>query len=164
MGEETWQALPRPIRRVKTLNLGAGNRIVRKATNHDVWRHRDEIDIVWDLNELPWPWQDNDFDKVISWAVFEHLDITLLTAMNECWRILRPNGIAKVKLPYWKSEMSYNDPTHRYVVGLGIFDIFDPTTQKGRKHSFYTDKKWHIEEVGLSHSESSVWGKLRAIK
>ena len=35
---------------MRVLNLGAGNRIVKGATNHDRYRHREEIDIAHDLN------------------------------------------------------------------------------------------------------------------
>lgn len=146
---------------MKTLNLGCGNRIISGAVNHDRLQHRPEITVVHNLNRLPWPWRDEEFNSVVAWAVLEHLDIDLLTAMNECWRILLPGGKASVKLPYWQDEMSYNDPTHRYQVGLGIFDTFDPSTDKGERYGFYTDCRWHIVDVCLQNS--SVYGVLRKI-
>ena len=131
-----------PVSRV--LNLGAGNRIVPNAVNHDLRLHRLEIDIAWDLNNLPWPWEDGAFDHIIAWSVLEHLDIDLLTAMDECWRILDDRGTAEIKLPYWKHERAYNDPTHRRAYGRGIFNQLDPNTRRGQEYDFYTDRKWII--------------------
>ena len=144
-----------------TLNLGCGNRIIKNAVNHDLHRHRDDIDVAHNLNRLPWPWPGDTFSSIVAWAVLEHLDIDLLTAMDECWRIMADHGELSIKLPYWREEMSYNDPTHRYVVGLGIFDTFDPTTDKGDRYGFYTARRWYIDEVCLENS--SVYGKLRKI-
>lgn len=148
------------------LNLGAGNKIIDGAINHDRWKHREEIDVAHDLNEIPWPWEDNTFDKILSWAVFEHLDIDLLTAVNECWRIMRPGGKLKIKLPWYLSEEAYNDPTHRYAVGRGVFDIFDRSTKRGRDYKFYHDKfgrnpgPWKIESVIISNTASCVVAEL----
>jgi SAM-dependent methyltransferase len=144
------------------LNLGAGNRVFERGVNHDVVKHRPEIDVVWDLNDLPWPWEDETFDKVVSWAVFEHLDITLLAAMDETWRILKPGGLLDIKLPYWNHERAYQDLTHRYAVAMGIFDQLDPATERGQQYMFYTERKWEI----LEHWQkgTAVYGKLRVRK
>lgn len=144
---------------MKTLNLGAGNRILTDAVNHDLHAHRREIDVVYDLNVLPWPWGDDSFDAIVTWSVFEHLDVDLLTAIDECWRILVSDGQLSIKLPYWQHEMSYNDPTHRYVVGLGIFDTFDPDILKGQQMHFYTERKWQL--LSIMQTNSSVYGELR---
>lgn len=144
----------------KTLNLGAGNRISGKAVNHDLCRHRDEIDVVWDLNDLPWPWDENEFSDVVAWAVLEHLSINLLTAMDEIHRIMKPGGTLMIKLPRWDVEESYNDPTHRYTVGKGIFDVFDPSTKRGGDFGFYTMRKWRIVEV--KETLTCVVGTLRS--
>lgn len=147
------------------LNLGAGNRIISGAVNHDLVRHREEIDVVWDLNNLPWPWRDNQFEFICARSIFEHLNISLLQAVDECWRIILPNGRAEIKLPYWNHEETWNDPTHRRGYGLGIFDVFDPAREKGQNHGFYTERKWHVVEVGYSNERrSSVIGILEVIK
>ena len=150
---------------LKTLNLGAGNRIVKGAVNHDRRKHRAEIDVCWDLSVLPWPWADEQFDAVEAWAVLEHLDIDLLTAMDEIWRLLTEGGTANVKLPYWQSEGAYSDPTHRYAVGLGVFDIFDPTTKRGQDYFFYSPRKWRIlQRTLVNDPPTSVACKLAKVK
>jgi ubiquinone/menaquinone biosynthesis C-methylase UbiE len=104
------------------------------------------------------------FNSILARAVLEHLDIDLLTAVNECWRVLKPNGEISIKLPYWNHERSYDDPTHRYAVGLGVFDVFDPTTLRGKEYHFYTDRKWKLTKVALNNVKSSVWGWMTKVE
>lgn len=147
------------------LNVGAGNKILSYAINHDLHKHRAGIDVAHDLNDIPWPWPDNSVDKIISCAVFEHLDIDLVAALNECWRILRPGGICYLKLPHWNSESAHNDCTHRWFYGLGVLDQFDPDTKRGKDYSFYTPYKWKIiKRPVINNSKSSFASVLRVRK
>lgn len=143
------------------LNLGAGNRIITGAVNHDLVRHRKEIAVVWDLNDLPWPWEDESFDKVCALSVLEHLRQNLLTSMDEIWRICRPLGVVVVKLPHWKANLSYEDLTHLHVVGPGIMNQLDPRTQRGRDYRFYTRRKWAIAKRRMNNARTSIYVTLR---
>jgi len=154
---------------MKLLNLGAGNRVMsshegRAVVNHDLHAHRPEINAAWDLNVLPWPWQDEEFDAICAWAVLEHLHIDLLQSVNECWRILKPHGTLTIKLPYWNSEASYEDPTHYWTFAPGVFDAFDPTTKRGAAYSFYTERKWKLLESGFTDRYcTSISAKLEKL-
>ncbi|MFH0902322.1 MAG: methyltransferase domain-containing protein [Pseudomonadota bacterium] len=112
--------------------------------NHDRVKHRPEVMVVYDLNNLPWPWEDNSFDFIIACAVLEHLRLNLVESMNECWRILALGGRAHLKLPYWKHDAAYQDPTHYWQFTESSFDIFDPDTKFGLQYTFYTPYKWKI--------------------
>ena len=147
------------------LNLGAGNKLVKGAVQHDLTKHRPEIDVVWDLNDLPWPWQDNSFDMIVACAVLEHLRINLIESVNECWRILRPGGVLHVKLPYWNSDNSYRDPTHYWRFDLRTCDLFDPKTKYGHDYQFYPVQKWEItQKARLNQAGTSFALKMRVRK
>ncbi len=147
------------------LNLGTGNKPVDGAVNHDIWKHRPEIDVAWDLNDFPWPWADGSFDLVVALAVFEHLTHNLLVSVNECWRLLRPEGVLYLKLPYWKADNSYRDPTHVHFYSVRVLDAFDPTTSFGAAYSFYTDRKWQIiKGPRLNDAKTSFHAKMRVVK
>jgi SAM-dependent methyltransferase len=147
------------------LNLGAGNKLVKGAVQHDRTKHRPEIDVVWDLNDLPWPWDDSSFDMVVACAVFEHLRNDLVMTVNECWRILRPGGVLHMKLPFWKSDNAYRDPTHYWRFSLRTCDLFDPGTKYGQDYAFYTDRKWKIiQPARLNEALTSFALKMRVIK
>lgn len=147
------------------LNLGCGNRILPDATNHDRSKHREDVDIVHDLNILPWPFDDNSYDKIVALAVFEHLDIDLVASLNECHRILRPGGIVVVKLPLQSGFNAYDDPTHRWFFTLRSLDQFCPETERGKKYAFYTPHKWKfIKKPRVNgRSKSSLWAELEMI-
>lgn len=137
------------------LNLGAGNRIIEGAVNHDRMIHRPEISVAHDLNRMPWPWEDESFDVICARAVFEHLDVDLVAAMDECWRILRTGGTLDIKLPHWQHFSCYQDPTHRRGYDVGVFDWFDPETPNGRIYSFYTPRKWRVVWKDFANGQRS---------
>jgi len=147
------------------LNLGAGNRIIEGAINHDLQRYRPEIDVAWDLNELPWPWEDESFDKILAIAVLEHLRLNLVESMNECWRLLRPGGVLYAKLPHWQADGSYIDPTHYWRFSVKSLDVFDPETEYGQRYSFYTGRKWRfIKRPKLNDAKTSFAATLEVRK
>ena len=146
------------------LNIGCGKRPIKDAINHDVTKHADYVDIVHDLNILPWPWKDEQFVKIAALAVLEHLDIDLLHSLNECWRILKPGGTLVIKLPLWNSENSYDDPTHRWFFTLNSLNQFCPETQRGRDYDFYTPYKWKfVKRPKPNNAKTSLWATLRKI-
>jgi len=140
------------------LNLGAGTKPMRKGViNHDRIRHGPHIDVVHDLNVLPWPWEDNSFDHIVARSVMEHLNIDLVQALDECWRILRPGGRAYLKVPFYAADASYSDPTHRWRYNLQSFDVFVPETKLGTQYVFYTERKWQfIKGPRLNTSKTSI--------
>lgn len=129
------------------LNLGAGNATRADAVNHDRVKHRPEISVAHDLNVRPWPWKDSTFDLVIAHSVLEHLALDLVESLDECWRILKPEGLLYVKGPYWKCDQAFSDPQHRWQWAPAVFDYFDPETESGKQYGYYTTRKWRIEEA-----------------
>jgi len=148
---------------MRILNIGCGNKLVPAGegdivVNHDRVKHRPEIDVVWDLNDLRWPWPDNSFDSIVACAVLEHLRITLIESLGECWRILAPGGRVRVKVPWWRADAAYQDCTHYWVFSTGVFDQFDPTTKRGLQYQFYEGwRPWRIvKSAHLNPEHTSV--------
>jgi len=67
-------------------------------------------DLVADLNER-WPWPDNSVREIIAFDVIEHLRSPIHT-MNEAWRVLRPGGIFRIKVPTTDGRGAWQDPGH----------------------------------------------------
>ena len=146
----------------KILVLGCGNRPKFGAINHDLTRHSNHVDVAWDLNNTPWEiWPDDYFDMVIAESVLEHLYHNLLVSMNEIWRITKVGGIAAVKLPYWRAEITWNDLTHVHRVGIGIMNQLDPSLPRGQEYSFYTPYKWEIIRAQMNDEMTSIHWELR---
>jgi SAM-dependent methyltransferase len=147
------------------LNLGCGGDVREGFVNVDLRKHSPRVDVAHDLNDLPWPWADESCELIVAKAVLEHLRITLIDSLNECWRILHPGGRLWLKIPYWKHGNSYLDPTHYWQFDLHTPDIFDPDTEYGHRYGFYTDRKWRIVRgPKLNRAQSSIIATLEVRK
>jgi len=135
-----------------TLQLGCGTRPIDGATNHDLYKHHDYVDVAWDLDIIHWPWKEEQFDRVIALDVMEHLRQDVRQWLDECWRILKPGGELVLRLPAWNNPVSWRDPTHRRVYHEETFFYWDQRHALHRDYgSFYFgpgyNKWWEIVRV-----------------
>jgi predicted SAM-dependent methyltransferase len=118
----------------KMLNLGCGFDIVKGAVNVD----NSDIckpDIKVDLNQFPWPFKDDEFSHVIAKDVLEHLGETsedFIKVLKELYRVSNHGAIWEVQVPHWRCDNALNDPTHRRLITLGMFEIFDQSKVHNR--------------------------------
>ena len=126
------------------LNLGAGNDILDGFENHDITK-LPGIDVVFDLNQYPWPWNDDAFEEVVANDLLEHLD-NFMRAMEELHRIIAPNGKLKLSVPYWNSTSRYIDPTHKMGFHEDTFKFFDPSSAYCQERYYYTNARFSIEK------------------
>jgi len=59
-------------------------------------------DVVHDLNVVPWPFEDNQFKKIICYHVIEHL-VDIEPCMHELHRICDPTGEIYIEVPHHTS-------------------------------------------------------------
>jgi len=157
---------------IDVLNLGCGMKRIEKegwrVVNNDRMEDpkRPWIDVVWDLDTIPWPWEDNSFDRVVALSVFEHLRITLFEALDECWRVLRPGGVLRLKVPHHAADMAYRDASHIWRGwSVHVLDDFDPDTRLGRELAYYGHKQWKIlQPARLNRARSSFAAELQVRK
>lgn len=123
------------------LNLGAGNVILKDSINHDLIKHRSEIDVAFDLNLPEWPLEDDSYDYITAFDVIEHLE-NPINFMNNCWRLLKDSGILYLKACGWQNPNCWVDITHHRGFDINSFEYFVPSTEMGQVYSYYTDKKW----------------------
>ncbi len=78
-------------------------------------------DVCGDIQNLPF--KDELFDEIYSSHVLEHIP-NIVKTLNECWRVLKPNGKFTVRVPLFPTIGSISDPTHvRYFIPA-TFDYF----------------------------------------
>jgi SAM-dependent methyltransferase len=130
------------------LYLGAGSKRLPGYTHVDIVEGSG-IDIVHDLNELPWPWDDGSIDSIVAEDVVEHLDINLVEFCNEAWRVMAPDGELFVRTPHHSGDSSWIDPTHRWHLNEQAFHYLDSDTYWGRTYAQYTSKRWRILSLGV---------------
>jgi SAM-dependent methyltransferase len=126
------------------INLGAGTDIRDGYINHDI-APLTSIDVVHDLNIFPYPWEGGSIDEIIARDVIEHLD-DFMKVMEEIYRILKPGGLIKIKVPYWNSVSRHADPTHKRGFHELTFRFFDPASIYCQERHYYTHARFHINE------------------
>ena len=137
------------------LNVGAGNDIKDGWVNHDLYKHRDEIDLWFDLNQFPYPDADETYEEVSAWDVLEHLDYPI-KVMNEIHRILKKDGIFTAKCCGWQNPNYWVDLTHKHAFDIRSMDYLDPTTELGERYGYYTNRKWKILNKRYDHHKNLI--------
>jgi SAM-dependent methyltransferase len=80
-----------------------------------------EPDIVWDLENLPLPFDDDMFDEIHAYEVLEHTGQQgdwrfFFNQFYEFWRILKPGGLFVGTTPMWDGVWAWGDPGHKRVI------------------------------------------------
>lgn len=114
------------------LNFGCGKTRIPKSIGIDNIKIKDYVDIVYDLNRLPYSFNDNSIDEVHMYHVLEHLE-TPLKKIEEIYRILKPGGVLHLRVPHFSSMGAFSDITHIRPFGYTSFDIFE----RNNYHNFY---------------------------
>lgn len=130
------------------LYLGAGHKRLPGYVHVDIVAG-DGIDVVHNLSEVPWPWNDASVSAIVAEDVVEHLDIDLMAFCNEAWRILVPGGELFVRTPHHQGDSSWIDPTHRWHLNEQSFEFLDPARLWGHTYPHYTDRKWRVLSLGV---------------
>jgi len=131
-----------PVEKPMILNLGCGLDHIPGGVNVDIDK-RFKPDLVLDL-EQPLPFEDSSFDLVIAYHIFEHIH-NFKQLMSELWRILKPGGLLKVKVPSRDHFVAYQDPTHVRFFDLHTFDYFTPMPARLQERKILLDGKfWKI--------------------
>jgi predicted SAM-dependent methyltransferase len=141
---------------MERLVLGAGPHWpkIRNDQYHDIFvdiRPFPNIDVVHDLNVIPWPFPDNSVGSISAIHVVEHLRC-LVTFMNECWRILSPGGSLYIETPHagMDVDLEFADPTHvRCYTKHSFINYF---TKEGVNNFGYTDKAWCIYHLDVKNN------------
>lgn len=102
------------------LNLGSGGRPLDDYINVDINPGTPGVNIAHDLNNYPWPFEDESVDEIVMEQCLEHL-IDHNRAMKEIHRILGKGGIAKIVVPHFTWQFSFTDPTHRHFFAYNTF-------------------------------------------
>ena len=99
----------------RNLNLGCAKDIRSHA---DGWLNVDispgrGVDFLFDANIMPWVFPDSSFESIYASHVLEHLT-NLKGVMKEAHRILKPNGIFEIRVPFGPIGTFCNDePEHK---------------------------------------------------
>jgi glycosyltransferase involved in cell wall biosynthesis len=142
---EQWAACSAALPR---LYLGAGVKSLPGYVGVDV-ADGPTIGVVHNLDNQPWPWEDNSVAMIVAEDVVEHLQSNLIEFCNEAWRVLAPGGEMFVRTPHHDGASSWIDPTHRWHLHEQSFEFLDPQRQWGRAQPHYVQKTWQVLSLAV---------------
>ena len=105
---------PRPnagLERSVVLDVGCGTRKAEPAAVGIDKSPGPATDIVWDLDEYPWPLESNRFERIHLSHIIEHVR-DVMAAMAEVHRVAQSGASVFLTTPHFSSHNSYADPTH----------------------------------------------------
>lgn len=108
----------------KVLDIGCGKEKLSGAVGLDMVAVPG-VDVVHDLDELPYPFPDSEFDCIRMSHVLEHVK-DVVKVMEEIYRIIKPGGIVEIITPHYTDDTSWRDITHRWHFHSESFAYFDP--------------------------------------
>lgn len=168
----------------RELLVGAGSSRIKKVVpfGRADWSNLTTLDInadhhpdvVWNLEELPLPFENDFFDEVHAYEVLEHTgqqgDFKFFFAQfSDFWRILKPGGVLVGSCPCRNSVWAWGDPSHRRIIQPATFVFLDQTeyTRQVGKTSmsdFRFVYKADFERVQLIEENDVFYFLLRAVK
>lgn len=104
------------------INLGCGQQKLNGYIGVDMIK-TEAVDVIHNLNDFPYPFEDGVAEEILLDNVLEHLDKPILV-LEEAFRILKPRGIVKIYVPYFKSNSAFTDPTHKHFFSENSFKYF----------------------------------------
>ncbi|MDD5254371.1 MAG: methyltransferase domain-containing protein [Candidatus Nanoarchaeia archaeon] len=123
---------------MKKLNVGCGRDIRKDYINLDSAK-LEGVDIVHNVEDLPLPFKNEEFDEILCKDVLEHVDyVPVLKDLN---RILKKNGKLIITVPHFTSRNNFVDPTHKNSFSVRTFDFFI----KDSKRAYYFD--FHFNKI-----------------
>ena len=121
------------------LNLGCGKVRIPNCIGVDRVKISSYVDVVHDLDVVPYPFHKNSVDEIHMYHVLEHLHDPI-KKIEEIYRILKPGGILHLRVPHFSSMGAFTDLTHIRPFGYQSFDCLVPTDYQ----HFYTKSEFNI--------------------
>lgn len=81
-------------------------------------------DYCFNLEEDPFPFEDNSVETVVAHHVLEHLGEGYFHCLKELYRVCRHGATIDIRVPHFRHEYYYDDPTHRRPITVGGMRLF----------------------------------------
>ncbi len=117
----------------RMLNVGCGSDIRKGWINLDAVALAG-VDVVHDIETVPLPFDDDQFDLILCKDIIEHVDY--IPVLRELHRILKTGGSLHIRVPHFTSWRNFEDPTHKKMFSIRTFDYFAKNTRAERDYYF----------------------------
>ncbi len=94
---------------MRKLDIGGGP-IIRRGYERIDFDMLVKPDILWDLNKIPWPINNETYDRIVSFHTIEHLP-EINPFLREVTRIIKDKGTFRFDFPHY--SVAFIEPGHR---------------------------------------------------
>lgn len=109
------------------------------------------VDVVHDLDKIPWPFKDNTFDHIVCKHSLNHLS-DFIKVMEEIHRIGKPNATVEILAPHYTSDNFHTDPTHKFSIGIRSMNYF--CEEFKFKYHYYSNVRFKMVKRYISFRET----------
>ena len=128
------------------VSLGTSEHQDAPWINIDI-RKLENVQMVHDLELLPWPLPDSCADVIVAALIAEHINpakFGIFKFFDECWRVLKPGKCLMLSVPNAGGPMHWGDPSHTVGFTVDTFTHFDPLHNSGRYFD-YQPLPWKLD-------------------
>ena len=126
------------------LDVGCGINKQKGFVGMDMVRHP-HVDIVHDVQKLPWPIPANCCHQIVMSHLWEHIEPKYrFGVMDELWRIIRHDGQLFLSCPFAGSHLEAAHPAHYMCPNDATFQFFDPIYYLWHSCSYKKPLPWKI--------------------
>lgn len=124
---------------------------------------RNKPDVLWDMNKIPLPFKDNEFDVVYSHHAIEHImPENRLALMWEIHRITKPKGIVNIITPHFSVMAGSGVLDHIGIFSYSSFYRLTTWEKHPDKEDYHDTPKFRMKSARIRYSE---WhGKVNPLK
>jgi hypothetical protein len=111
----------------KKLNMGCGFLKMDGFVNADFSDICDP-DVKVDFNQMPWPFEDDEFQHIVAKDILEHLDtdkVPFTDIIKEMYRVSENGAVWEIQVPHHRSDHMWDDPTHKRTITPGTIKLFN---------------------------------------
>ena len=134
----------------KWLDVGCGEDKISGATGIDIIG-LEGVDIEHDLNNFPWPFNDNHFNHIVCNHSISHLE-NIIKTIEELHRICKPDGIIEILAPHYASDNCNTDPTTKVRIGIRSMNYF--IEEFRFKYKYYSSARFQLVKRYISFREN----------
>jgi len=133
------------------LNLGCGRQILEGYINVD-YINAKGVDLVLDLEKIPFPFKESECDEILMISIFEHLN-NPIEVLKELHRITKPNKLIVIEVPHFSSNHVWIDLTHKRAFSYGVFNNYDinfkqsNSLEQDKNLKFKVEKHFRVSKV-----------------